>query len=99
MEDFKSPSSLIPLIDLTSLNLDDSDSTIIQLCQKARTPFGSVAAVCVYPKFIKIASKCLRGEPVGVASVINFPSGQASLSATLLEIKQALKDGANEIDM
>lgn len=50
--------TLIPLIDLTRLNEDDTPETIEQLCHQAKTPYGPVAAVCIYPQFVKQARFC-----------------------------------------
>ena len=57
----------LPLLDLTSLNDDDSDATINRLCARARTPFGDVAAVCVYPRFVKLCRERLAGSGVRIA--------------------------------
>ena len=44
-------------LDLTSLNTDDTSDTIATLCQRAQTPFGPVAAVCVWPRFVAQARR------------------------------------------
>ena len=89
----------LPLLDLTSLNEDDTPAVIRALCKKAVTPFGSVAAVCVYPAFVKLASECLARTPVKIATVINFPDGQDSLIEIEKGVRDALFDGAQEIDV
>jgi len=91
--------SIIPLIDLTSLNAEDNESSIIALCKKALTPFGPVAAICIYPKFVKLASKILKKSSVKIATVINFPTGDSTIETTIQEIKNAIADTASEIDM
>jgi deoxyribose-phosphate aldolase len=59
-----------------------------------------VAAVCVYPPMVKHAKKLVRGTSVKVASVATaFPSGQAPLKTRLAEVRTAMADGADEIDM
>lgn len=90
---------LIPLIDLTSLNDDDNDSVIRDLCQQAMTNYGNVAAVCIYPRFVSLAKSSLKNTKIKIATVSNFPHGTAGLTAVLTEIKQALTDGADEIDV
>ena len=90
---------IIPLIDLTSLTIDDTEKSIIALCEKAQTPFGEVASVCLYPKFIKIAVETLQHTSIKIATVINFPHGDDPLLDTLHGIETALSEGANEIDM
>jgi len=96
---FTNPSHLIPFIDLTSLNLDDTEKSIIALCDKAQTPWGDVASVCLYPKFINLAVETLKQTSIKIATVINFPDGNNPLLDTLHAIETALSDGANEIDM
>ncbi len=91
--------SLVGLIDLTSLNDHDNAETISALCHKALSPFGHVAAVCVYPRFVSQAKKILAAAPVKIATVVNFPEGNAGLDDVLSAIRQAIQDGANEIDV
>ncbi|MBK7146474.1 MAG: deoxyribose-phosphate aldolase [Xanthomonadales bacterium] len=63
-------------------------------------PIPSVAAVCVYPLLVPHAVKVLEGSGVHVASVAtSFPSGQASLKTRLLDVREAVENGADEIDM
>ena len=93
---------VIALLDLTSLNADDSDASIQTLCRKALTPVGPVAAVCVYPQFVGVARRTLDtlgGHSIQVATVCNFPAGDAPLADVLAQIRTALEDGANEIDV
>lgn len=93
---------LIALLDLTSLNDDDTDAAIVELCHKAMTPVGPVAAVCVYPRFVALARRTLDelgGQTVAVATVTNFPAGNAPLDEVLDQTRQALAEGADEIDV
>jgi deoxyribose-phosphate aldolase len=90
---------ILGLIDLTSLNETDTVESIQALCRKAITPVGSVAAVCVYPQFIRLAATELAGTAVKLAAVANFPHGSDALLAVLASIQQSLDDGANEIDV
>lgn len=94
-----SPERLVGLIDLTSLNADDHDGIIELLCDKARTPLGPVAAVCVLPAFVSLAHRLLKNTGIKIATVANFPFGDHTLVGTLEEIKSALKAGADEIDV
>ncbi len=87
------------LIDLTSLNDDDNESHIAAFCAKAHTPFGHVAAVCVYPQFVRLVAAEFANSPIKTATVVNFPSGDESLETTLVEIGRAIQDGAQEIDV
>lgn len=97
---------VMSMIDLTTLEGKDSPHKIIQLCRKALHPdahlagLPATAAVCVYPSYVALAKKQLLNSAVKVASVATgFPSGQIPLSLKLQEVKQAVEDGADEIDM
>lgn len=92
--------------DLTTLEGQDSPGKIRQLAAKARRPapgdpsVPSVAALCVYPRLVPHAAEALRGSGVKVASVASgFPSGQVPLDLRLEEIKRAVADGADEVDI
>ena len=86
-------------LDLTSLNDNDTEQTVIDLCAKAHGDFGHTAAVCVWPRFVATAKKELAGTPVRIATVVNFPHGGTDIDATVAETTQAIKDGADEIDV
>lgn len=92
---------ILQLIDLTSLNLDDTDSAIQRLCQQAVTRFGTTAAVCVYPPFIAAAKQALSdaGGRVKVATVTNFPAGEANIAHAVAETQEAVAAGADEVDL
>jgi len=97
---------LLGSMDLTSLEGSDHEQKIIRVCAKARSfrddkrGIPAVAAVCFYSPFIRIARKSLRGSGIKVAAVgCAFPSGQAPLHIKLEEIKFAVEEGADEIDM
>ena len=87
------------LIDLTSLNEGDTEENLIPFFKKAESVFGHVAAVCIYPKFVRLAKTFFLNTPVKVATVINFPKGTSSIETVLIEINQALQDGAQEMDV
>ena len=92
----------IKLMDLTTLNDNDSDETVIELCKKANTSFGNTAAVCVYPRFVPIARKQLNKQGTGkikIATVVNFPHGNDDIDIVLTETKAAIAYGADEIDV
>lgn len=96
----------LSMIDLTTLEGQDTPGKVQQLCQKAIHLHDSlpdlphVAAVCVYPTMVGIAKKALRGTDINVASVATaFPSGMAPLSIKLEETRMAVAEGADEIDM
>ena len=96
----------VSMVDLTTLEGMDTSGKVESLCRKAICPDPRLetpmtAAVCVYPSMVKAARAVLgEGHPVRIASVATaFPSGQAPLRTRLSEVKQAVKDGADEIDM
>ena len=104
----------ITLMDLTTLNSDDTPGRVERLCAKARHPVrqdildglgvGNLdvrpAAVCVYHAFVKTAVDALKGTGINVAAVSTaFPHGLAPLSTRLAEIEASVADGANEIDI
>lgn len=96
----------LSMIDLTTLEGSDTEDKVKQLCYKAHhlhdtiPGLPSTAAVCVYPNFVKLAVNELKGTGVKVASVATaFPSGQSSLEVKLLDVKLAVDNGADEVDM
>ncbi len=94
----------VTMVDLTTLEGKDTPGKVASLCQKALVPhegdIPKVAAVCVYPSMVKHAAKHVKGKGVKIASVAAaFPSGQAPLKTRLAEVRQAVADGADEIDM
>ena len=97
---------LIGFTDFTTLEGSDTDEKIQNLCNKAKNFYRygnaipNVAAVCVFPLFVKAAKTELRDSGVAVASVAGaFPSGQSPISVKLAEIHYAVDQGADEIDM
>ncbi len=98
MNDIEAAKILISCLDLTSLGDKDTDVKIEELCRKAVTPYGKVAAVCVYPKFIPLVKRLLGGSEIKTATVVNFPKGTGSIETVQTEIQNALKLGADEID-
>jgi deoxyribose-phosphate aldolase len=89
----------LPLVDLTDLSDTCSSDDIDRLCARAVGPFGAVAAVCVWPRFVQQAADRLRDSGVRVATVVNFPSGGTDVAATVAETVGAVADGADEIDL
>ena len=89
----------LPLLDLTNLNDDCTADDIGDLISRARTPFGPVAAVCIWPRFVEQAAKALGNTPIRIATVVNFPSGNETASEVIAMTEQAVADGADEIDM
>ena len=104
----------ITMIDLTTLNSDDTDGRVERLCAKALHPLrqdildqldlGDLrilpGAVCVYHSFVKTAVDALDGSGIPVAAVSTaFPHGLAPIETKLKEIEMSVADGAAEIDI
>ncbi|MBX7146798.1 MAG: deoxyribose-phosphate aldolase [Alphaproteobacteria bacterium] len=90
---------LISLIDLTSLGNNDTPQTIHNLYKKGQTLYGPVAALCIDPKFIKLAKRYVVDQPMRLATVANFPLGTDPFKKIITQVQQSLKDGAEEIDL
>jgi len=104
----------IQCIDLTTLAGDDTPGRIERLCAKARHPLRddlvealgltgrrlTTGAVCVYPTMVRTAVKALDGSGIPVASVATgFPAGLTPFEQRLAEIRYAVAEGAQEIDI
>ena len=93
----------ITMIDLTTLEGQDTPGKVRAMCAKARQPgYGAppVAAVCIYPDLVPEAVAGVAGSTVRVASVAtSFPSGRAALDVKLADVKSAVAAGADEVDM
>ena len=105
---------VLNLIDLTTLAGDDTESNVERLCAKAKNPLRpdfvkaldiedlnlTTGAVCVYPNRVAEAVAALKGTNIPVASVAaGFPAGQTPLDQRLEEIRFAVAQGAQEIDI
>jgi deoxyribose-phosphate aldolase len=88
---------LAPYLDSTNLKPDAQWTDIKRLCQEAVD--NQMAAVCVHPHWVTRVHQLLIGTPVQLATVIGFPLGSNLISTKLFEARQALEDGADELDM
>ncbi|GAB2771227.1 deoxyribose-phosphate aldolase [Actinomadura fibrosa] len=84
-------------IDHTILKATATEDDILELCKEARE--YSFFSVCVNSCYVPLAKKNLEGSDVKVCAVVGFPLGAMSTEAKVFETEQALKDGAEEIDM
>ena len=89
--------SLAGMIDHTLLKPDATADKIAQLCFEA-TKYH-FASVCVNPTNVKLCADLLKGSDVKVCTVIGFPLGATSTEVKVFETKNALENGATEIDM
>ena len=84
-------------IDHTLLKANATDQAIEKLCNEAKE--YDFASVCVNPGYVKFCKKLLKDTTVKVCTVIGFPLGATSTESKVFETKQAIKDGADEVDM
>lgn len=84
-------------IDHTVLKPDTIRQDIRKLCNEALE--YQFAAVCVPPYYIRTAKEILKDSPVKTATVIGFPFGYSSTASKIQEVKNALEDGAEELDV
>lgn len=92
------------ILDLTTLEGADTTVKVEALCKKACSyqalGLPNVAAVCIYPVFARQVKGLLTGTGIHTASVAGaFPAGQSPLHIKLAEIRYAIEEGADEIDM
>lgn len=90
-------SELASYIDHTLLKAEATREEVIKLCNEARQYV--FASVCINPAFVKLASECLQGSPVKVCTVIGFPLGATTSVTKAIETRDAIANGAGEIDM
>jgi deoxyribose-phosphate aldolase len=90
----------LSLLDLTNLKDDCTEAQIVTLCARAQTPFGNSAAICIWPRFVAQARSLLGPEhSLRIATVVNFPAGDMEIADVAAETREAIADGADEIDL
>ncbi len=87
------------LLDLTSLNADDDVAAAERLCERSNTDYGPVAAVCVWPRFVGLCRERLRHTGIRVASVANFPAGDADIALAIRETTRLVDAEVDEVDL
>lgn len=99
-------SIILNCIDLTTLEGADTKEKVNALCEKGLTynqkgkDILNVAAICVYPTFARQVSEKLKASGIKTACVAGaFPAGQSPLFVKLIEVKYAVDEGAEEVDM
>ena len=106
MDDLEALKRVFSCIDNTTLEGNDTHERVAKLCNRSLElqdegqGIRHVAAVCVYPVFVKLARGLLNGSGIKVTSVAGaFPHGQSPIKVKLQEVRYALDEGAEEIDM
>lgn len=97
---------IFSLIDLTSLDVADTERKILEMIEKVNNfsnrfnGIPNVAAICVYPTFVPLLNKYLKDKNVKKASVGgSFPSSQTFFDVKIKEIERILDEGADEVDI
>jgi len=97
---------ILSVIDLTTLEGSDTNRKVKEICNRAKSfnhtkpDYPNVAAVCFYPNFVSLAKSQLKNSGVKIATVAGaFPSGQSPMEVRIAEVKYAIENGADEIDM
>jgi deoxyribose-phosphate aldolase len=96
--DAEAAATALRCLDLTSLNDADTEADVERLCRRAQSPHGTVAAVCVWPRFAAFARARLPAA-VRVAAVANFPAGGSDVDAALRDAHAIVAAGAQEVDL
>lgn len=89
----------VPFLGLTELSDACSEAAVDALCARALRPPGPVAAVCVWPRHVGRARRRLGAAPMRIATVVNFPAGGEDIERAVEDAAEALRDGADEIDL
>jgi len=92
-----SAQDLAEMIDHTLLKPDATLSEIEQLCEEAIQ--NNFASVCVNPSYVEICFELIKSSNVKVCTVLGFPLGATTTQTKLLEAEEAIKNGAEELDM
>lgn len=89
--------NIAKIIDHTALKPDTTKEQILKLIEEAKQ--YQFASVCVNPVWVKTASEELKDSGVDVCTVIGFPLGASTTETKAFETKDAIKNGATEVDM
>ena len=93
----RTPRDLAPFLDHTLLAPGATEAEVARLCEEARAHgFG---AVCVRAGFVPAARRLLAGSTSRIAAVVDFPLGEAACAARLEEAREAVRLGADELDL
>jgi deoxyribose-phosphate aldolase len=85
------------MMDHTILKADTPKSEVLRIIEEAKK--YHFYSVCVNPVWVSLAAEELKGEPVSVCTVIGFPLGASTTATKVFETEDAIKNGADEVDM
>jgi deoxyribose-phosphate aldolase len=88
--------NLAPYIDHTLLRPEATEAEVRKLVAEAAE--HGFASVCIPPVYVPLAAEALRGTPVAVGTVVGFPLGYVHPEVRRAESRQAVADGAQELD-
>lgn len=88
---------LARMIDHTILKADASKEKVMEICKEALQ--HNFASVCINPGNVKLVAEMLKGSQVKVCTVIGFPLGASTTAVKAFETEDAIKNGAEEVDM
>jgi len=88
---------LAKMIDHTILKADATRADVLRICEEART--YNTASVCVNASWVPVVKEALKGSDVMTCCVVGFPLGAMSSAAKAFEAEEAVKAGADEVDM
>lgn len=97
MTDLPPIADLARMIDHSALHPTFTDRELEAACVTART--WGCASICIKPYTVGMAARLLAGSPTAVGTVIGFPHGNSAVAIKVAETRQAIADGASEIDM
>ncbi len=92
-----SPADIAGMIDHSLLRPELTTADIVQGCEISRK--YRVKAVCCTPSDVALVKEKLRGSEVRIAAVVGFPHGYCTTATKVFEAEQAIRDGAQELDM
>lgn len=93
----KSPKDIAKMIDHTNLKGDATTKDIEKLCEEAKK-YG-FASVCINPSYVPLSKDILKNTDIKVCTVIGFPLGANTSKIKFFETTEAIRNGADEIDM
>ena len=99
MSDHNLARRALALLDLTDLSDGADEAATRALCAKAVSGPVPVAAICIWPRFVKTARAALGAGGVKIATVVNFPAGGDDPAPVLSDTEKAIAAGADEIDL
>lgn len=85
------------MIDHTILKADATEEDVLRIIEEAKT--YHFYSVCINPTWVSLAAEKLQGEPTAVCTVIGFPLGASTSEVKAYETTDAIKNGADEVDM